>query len=261
MASSPSHLELSHIELGSGTPVVILHGLFGSKRNWGAVAKALSARHRVFAVDLRNHGESAWDDDTRYDALAEDIAAFIHRHGLCPCTVIGHSMGGKTAMTLALRHSKLVEKLVVVDIAPAAKTSGLHAFIKAMQDVPLDTCTDRKDVDAHLSAVIPDTNVRQFLMQNLKREESGFSWQLNLAALDAGIDDIHDFPHFPPGQSYKGRTTFITGGKSDYVQPHHMAEIHRLFPNVTVAPIPGAGHWVHAEAQKAFLAVLWEALA
>lgn len=252
---------LSHTELGSGAPIVILHGLFGSKRNWGNVAKALSARHRVFALDLRNHGESAWDDDTRYDALAEDVASFIHRHALSPCTVIGHSMGGKTAMTLALRQAQLVDRLVVVDIAPAAKSSGLHAFVRAMMAVPLDTCATRKDVEAHLASAIHDAHVRQFLMQNLKREDGAFAWQLNLAALDAGMDDIHDFPDFAHGQSYLGPTTFITGAKSDYVQPHHIAEIHRLFPNVAVTPIPGAGHWVHAEAQDAFLAAVWGALA
>ena len=251
---------LSHLELGSGAPIVILHGLFGSKRNWGNVAKALSARHRVFALDLRNHGDSAWHDDVSYEALAEDIAAFIHRHALSPCTVIGHSMGGKTAMTLALRHAQLVERLVVVDIAPAAKSSGLHAFVQAMRAVPLDTCATRKDVENHLSSVITDAHVRQFLMQNLKREDGAFAWQLNLAALDAGIDDIHDFPDFGPGQSYLGPTTFITGAKSDYVQPQHLGQIHRLFPNVTVTPIPGAGHWVHAEAQEAFLAEVWGAL-
>lgn len=251
---------LSHSELGAGTPIIILHGLFGAKRNWGAVAKALSARHRVFALDLRNHGDSPWHDDVSYEALAADVSAFIHRHALSPCTVIGHSMGGKTAMTLALKAPEQVERLVVVDIAPATNPSGLHAFIKAMLAVPLAACQSRKDVDAHLSPEIKDAGVRQFLLQNLVRENDTFAWRLNLAALDAHMDTIHGFPTFAPGHSFKGPTSFITGANSTYVQPHHSAEIHRLFPNANITPIPGAGHWVHAEAQEAFLGVVWGVL-
>lgn len=253
-------IDLSHVELGTGTPIIILHGLFGSKRNWGAVAKALSARHRVFALDLRNHGESPWDDDVGYEALAADVAAFIHRHALAPCTVIGHSMGGKTAMTLALKHAELVERLVVVDIAPASNSSSLHDFIKAMMAVPLAASQSRKDVEAHLAPVIKDVGVRQFLLQNLVRADDTFAWRLNLSALDAHMNTIHGFPTFAPGHSYKGPTTFITGANSTYVQPHHTAEIHRLFPSAILTPIPGAGHWVHAEAQEAFLAAVWGVL-
>jgi len=253
-------IELAHTELGCGTPLIILHGLFGSKRNWGTIAKALSAHHRVFSLDLRNHGDSPWDTDMRYEALAADVTAFIHRHGLAPCTVMGHSMGGKTAMTLALNTPHMVARLVVVDIAPVTNTSGLHAYVKAMIEVPLADCPSRADVDAHLSMVVPNASVRQFLLQNLGRENGTFSWRLNLTALDAGMDDIHGFPHIPPGHAYLGPTTFITGGASDYVQPEHEGVIKALFPKARIIPILGAGHWLHAEAQEAFLKELWRAL-
>lgn len=246
-------IELSYQDLGQGHPIVILHGLFGSKRNWSAIAKRLSAHHRVLTVDMRNHGESPWVDGMDYRDMAEDVADFIKRHALGPSTVIGHSMGGKAAMTLALSRPELVTRLVVVDIAPVERETGFGAFIDAMAEVPLAACDNRADVEDHLEDVVRDKMVRSFLVQNLVRDEAGFRWRINLAALDTGMDQIADFPTPDHHQSYSGPTLFVAGANSDYIQPHHIGDIAHLFPSSDIAHIPGAGHWLHAEAPEVFL--------
>jgi len=251
-------VELSYTEQGlpQGSPIVILHGLFGSKRNWGAVAKSLSTTHRVFTLDLRNHGESPWVDGMTYEALAADVAQFIYHHGLESCTVLGHSMGGKTAMMLALRKPELVSRLVVVDIAPVQRETDIGAYIKVMANVPLETCKSRTDVEDHISHAVTNIGIRQFLLQNLIREDHKFQWRLNLAALDSGMKDIADFKALPHETHYPGPTQFITGGKSDYVLPHHKSTINTLFPKARIATIKGASHWVHAESHDDFMGVL-----
>jgi len=246
-------IELSYQDIGSGSPIIILHGLFGSKRNWSAIAKRLSAHHRVLTVDMRNHGDSPWVDGMDYRDMSQDVADFVKRHALGPSTVIGHSMGGKAAMTLALTHPELVARMVVVDIAPVERETGFGAFIDAMAAVPLAACDSRADVEEHLADVVRDKMVRSFLVQNLVRDDTGFRWRLNLAALDAGMDEIADFPIPNHHQSYTGPTLFVAGGQSDYIQPHHASDITRLFPKANITHIPGAGHWLHAEAPEVFL--------
>lgn len=250
-------LELSYHDIGHGEPhgepIIILHGLFGSKRNWAAIAKRLSAHHRVVSLDLRNHGESPWVDGMSYVDLADDVAGTIKRLGLGPCTVIGHSMGGKAAMTLALNGPELVKRLVVVDIAPVERETGFSTYIEAMAEVPLATCDSRGDVEAHLAGVVPNAMVRSFLVQNLVREQGTYRWRINLAALDAAMNEIADFPSANHRQSYTGPTLFIAGGASDYIQAHHIPAITRLFPAATISHILGAGHWLHAEAPELFL--------
>jgi len=246
-------VELSFTEQGQGSPIVILHGLFGSKRNWGAVAKALSTTHRVFTLDLRNHGDSPWDESMTYEALAADVSRFIYHHGIEPCTLIGHSMGGKTAMVLALRKPDLVSRLVVVDISPIPRETDIGAYIGVMQDVPLEDCSTRKDIEGHISHAVTSPSIRQFLLQNVVREGQDFRWRINLSALDRGMTDIADFPPLPHNIKYAGPTKFIIGGKSDYVLAHHMKTIYTLFPNADATTFHNAGHWVHVEEQGAFI--------
>ena len=253
-------VELSYQDIGSGSPIVILHGLFGSKRNWSAIAKRLSAHHRVLTVDMRNHGDTPWVQGMDYRDMSQDVADFITRHALGPCTVVGHSMGGKAAMTLALSRAELVARLVVVDIAPVERETGFGAFIDAMAEVPLAACDSRADVEGHLEDVVRDKMVRSFLVQNLVRDDAGFRWRINLAALDAGMDQIADFPIPDHHQSYSGPTLFVAGANSDYIQPHHIGDITQLFPAATVTHIPGAGHWLHAEAPEVFLRELTDFL-
>ncbi len=253
-------LDLAYTDIGHGRPILVAHGLFGSKRNWQGIAKALSRHGRVMSLDLRNHGESPWDDDSSYETMADDIARFIRRHGLGPAAVVGHSMGGKAAMTLALRHPELVRRLAVVDIAPVAYGHDYADIIAAMQEAPLAETDKRAEVQAFLSERIVDPGVVAFLVLNLERAEAGFRWQPNLTAIAAGIDGILDFPKFPHGRSYKGPTLFLAGGASDYIQSHHQAAIAALFPKAVTDLIDGAGHWVHAEQPQAFVARLLEFL-
>lgn len=244
---------LSYSDFGAGEPLVILHGLFGSKRNWSSIAKRLGARHRVLAVDLRNHGESPWDDLHDYPALAADVADFIVRDIGRPVAVLGHSMGGKAAMMLALTRPELVERLIVVDIAPARSSTSLASALHALQAVPLAAYGRRTEVEAALAESIPDPAVRGFLVLNLAAGPRGLEWTVNLDAIELHFDAIVGFPDVPPGQRYEGPTLFIAGGKSDYVRPEHEAEIRRLFPAAMIEVIDEAGHWVHADAPGRFV--------
>jgi pimeloyl-ACP methyl ester carboxylesterase len=249
-------VELVFDERGAGPPLVVLHGLFGAKRNWATIAKALAPRHRVLTVDLRNHGASPWDAVHDYPALAGDVARFIHTHVGGPAAVLGHSMGGKAAMVLALEEPDLVERLVVVDIAPAASRTSLIDALRAMQQVPLAACTRRGEVDAALAESIADPSVRAFLVQNVTTVPHGLAWAVNLEAVERNFPAIVGFPDVAAGRTFTGPTLFVVGERSDYIRPEHHAVIHRLFPAATIEVVAGAGHWVHAEAPDAFLAVL-----
>lgn len=249
-------VELACNDTGSGPPLVILHGLLGAKRNWATVAKALAARRRVLWADLRNHGASPWSDDHTYPAMAGDVARLIETRIGAAATVLGHSMGGKVAMLLALTRPDLVSRLVVVDIAPAVSQGAPRDFLAAMRGAPLATCRTRAEADAALAATVPDPAVRGFLMQNVVNGPGGLSWGVNLDALERHFEAIRGFPEIPPGYAYPGPTLFIAGGRSDYLQPGHAAAIDRLFPGATVETIPAAGHWVHADAPTAFSAAV-----
>lgn len=257
MAEQPTPLPapqaLAYTEAGSGRPLLILHGLFGSKRNWGAIAKQLSSHHRVFSLDLRNHGESPWDQVMTYPALATDVARFIHDHGLGPCDVIGHSMGGKTAMTLALTHPELVRSLIVVDIAPAPSPGTFIHYVEALRAIDLGTVASRKDADALLAPAEKNPGIRAFLLQNLENGADGFSWRVNLDALAAAMKNLLDWPEQPNHRPYQGPSLFLAGGASNYIRPQHHGEIARLFPQSRVEVLPGVGHWAHAENPHLFL--------
>jgi esterase len=257
----PVPVELAVSDTGAGEPVVVLHGLFGSKRNWATIASRLAAGRRVLAADLRNHGESPWDDRHDYPALAADVARVIESKVDGPAAVLGHSMGGKAAMALALERPELVSRLVVVDIAPARSTATPIEFVRALRAVRLADYGQRLDVKEALAEAIPDPAVRAFLTLNLAAGPEGLAWTVNLAALEDNFDAILGFPEPPPGREFGKPTLFIAGGLSPYLQPHHRPAIERLFPAATIEVIAGAGHWVHAEASGAFLAVVQRFLA
>jgi esterase len=252
---------LAHHSFGAGPPLIILHGLFGSARNWTSVAKRFADHHRVFALDLRNHGDSPWRNGMSFPSMAADVVAFMDDHGLERATMIGHSMGGKVAMALALEHGGRVGALVVVDIAPVAYGGGYGAFVEAMQGVDLTDVRRRSDVDARLAAVIEDPGVRAFLMQNLVDREGRYAWRLNLEALGGAMDRIVGFPSELLQRSYDGPTLFLAGARSNYIRPEHDALIRRLFPRARVESVAEAGHWVHADQPKAFVDRVREFLA
>lgn len=248
-------MRLHAIEAGSGPPLVVLHGLLGSARNWGGIARALADSRRVVALDLPNHGGSPWSEAMDYPALAAEVAAAIEGLG-GPAAVLGHSMGGKAAMVLALTRPGLVERLVVADIAPAAYAHSYQPLIRALRAVPLAEVARRADADAFLAPHVPDPGMRAFLLQNLEAGECGYRWRPNLAVLAAAMDDLLGFPSFADGCRYDGPVLVLAGGESDYVRPDHLPEIHRLFPAARLETIAGAGHWLHADRPAAFVAAL-----
>jgi esterase len=248
-------LELAHDAFGAaGPPVLILHGLLGSARNWTSIAKELAGTHRVFALDLRNHGRSPWAGTMSFDEMAGDVAAFIERHGLGAVTLIGHSLGGKVAMRLALTRPELIGRLVVVDVAPVAYAHSFAPFVEAMLQVDLAAVTRRSDAELQLQGAVPDAVMRNFLLQNLVKTDAGFVWRVNLEALAANMAELLGFPTPASDAAYVGPTLFIAGGRSKYVQPEHRPLIERLFPSAEHVVIPGAGHWLHAERPAEFLA-------
>jgi pimeloyl-ACP methyl ester carboxylesterase len=245
-------LRLNVIEMGEGTPVLLLHGLFGAGRNWGGIQKRLAQRHRVLAPDLRNHGESEHAARMDYAAMAEDVAEIIARRGLAPAAVLGHSMGGKVAMALALRHAGMVARLVVADIAPIRYPPALRGYVAAMRAIPLTPGLTRREADAALEAAIPEAGIRAFLLQSLDFGAETPAWKLGLAEIAAAMPEIEDFP---VSGRFEGPVLVLAGERSTYIQPPHYALFRQFFPAARFAMVEKAGHWVHADNPSAFLAL------
>lgn len=245
-------LELAYDGFGErGAPVVILHGLLGSARNWTGVARQLATRHRVLTLDLRNHGRSPWAETMSFDEMAGDVAALIERQGLEDSTLIGHSLGGKVAMRLALTRGELVARLIVVDVAPVTYEHTFGPFVEATRDVDLSRVTRRADADLQLHDRIGDPVIRGFLLQNLVKTDAGFAWRVHLDALAANMPELLGFPS--DEATYDKPTLFVAGGRSDYVRPEHWPIIRRWFPGAEQTAIVGAGHWPHVERPAEFL--------
>ena len=232
-------------------PLLIAHGLYGSARNWGVIAKRLSDDRQIVAVDMRNHGASPWRDSHGYDDMAQDLAEVIDSLG-SPVDVIGHSMGGKAAMALALSHPDAVRRMVVADIAPVSYGHTQIQFIDAMKAVDLDRVNRRSDAEAQLGALGVEDSLQSFLTQSL--DISGKFWRLNLDVLAAEMPKIMSFPAF--SGSWPGAVLFLSGAGSDYVRPEYREVIKALFPAARFAKIPGAGHWLHAEKPREFEAAV-----
>ena len=245
-------LDLSYEVTGEGPPLIVLHGLFGAAQNWRAIAKGLAGSRRVWTLDLRNHGNSPWNGDMSYAAMAGDVRTFMARHGLEGAAVMGHSMGGKAAMTLALTDPDLVGALIVVDIAPMARPPDLRSYVQAMADIDLSHVKRRNEVGDLLAPAVEDRSVRAFLLQNLEMKDGALQWRLNLEAIDRQMEEVGGFPDLLD-RRYGGPTHFIAGALLAYVRPEHRDLILRLFPDTTMSVIAGAGHWVHAEKPDSFL--------
>jgi esterase len=247
-------MRLNIVEAGQGPPVVLLHGLFGAAQNWGAIQRRLAARHRVLALDLRNHGASPHDAVMDYPAMAADVAETIAGVTAAPAAIIGHSMGGKVAMALALTEPQLVSRLVVADIAPVTYPPVLRSYVEAMQAVTLRPGLTRRDADASLAEVIPEPGIRAFLLQNLQLHEDPPRWRLGLDEIAEAMPMVEGFPEFH--SQYGGPVLVIAGERSGYIRPAHEPRFHALFPAARFATVPGAGHWVHSENPAGFLDVL-----
>ena len=226
----------------AGTPLLIAHGLFGSARNWGVIAKRLSADRPVIVVDMRNHGNSPWFDSQSYADMAADLAEVIDQ----PMDVLGHSMGGKAAMVLALKHPEKLRRLIVADIAPVPYQHTQMGPLSAMRQVDPAKVSNRNDAKEQLGDLEP--GVADFLLQSLNMKEK--RWRLNLDVLEADMPQIVGFPDVTG--VFDGPTLFLSGANSNYVLPEHRPIIKPLFPNAKFAKIPGAGHWLHAEKPREF---------
>lgn len=240
---------------GPKPALLIVHGLFGSARNWGAIARQMARDRPVLSVDMRNHAGSFWADSHGYGDMATDLAEVIAAHG-APVDVLGHSMGGKAAMALALTQGALVNRLVVADIAPVAYAHSQSHLIGAMRDLPLEGLKTRAQADAALAARIADKAVRAFLLQSLDLTSEPPQWRLNLDVLDREMARITGWPQDMAFTPFAGPVLFLSGALSDYVLPEHRPAIRGVFPAARFARIPGAGHWLHAEAPRPFVETL-----
>lgn len=246
-------VSLYYREYGTDGPaIVLLHGLFGSSANWGSIARELSGRYHVIVPDLRNHGQSPHVDDMDYPAMAGDVAALCGEFALDRPVIVGHSMGGKVAMCLALEQLDTVRALGVVDIAPVAYAHDFTAILDAFESVNLQALQRREQADQQMASYVPDPRVRAFLLQNLVRDADGWHWRLNLAALRANMSQITGFDCAHTGP-YDGPTQFIYGENSDYVLPDYHPRIRQLFPAAGFCSVANAGHWVYAEQREGFL--------
>ncbi|XP_077597375.1 sn-1-specific diacylglycerol lipase ABHD11-like [Stigmatopora nigra] len=243
----------------SSTPLVFLHGLFGSKSNFQSIAKSLVQRtgRKVLTVDARNHGNSPHHPELTYEAMSGDLLQLLTQLHIDKCILIGHSMGGKTAMTTALTQPALVERLVVVDISPAQSNtrSDFHLYIDAMRDVnvpsDLPRSTARRSAEDQLRHRVKEHSLRQFLLTNLVERNGSYAWRVNLDAVSTHLDDLMSFPSVD--STYQGPTLFLGGAKSPYISSEDYPKIERLFPCASIQYIPDAGHWIHAEKPLDFI--------
>ncbi len=247
-------MELYAREFGQGSPVIILHGLFGFSDNWQTIAKGLADEHTVITPDLRNHGRSPHLPTHTYLDMANDVQAYMEAHWIFSAALVGHSMGGKAAMQLALSHPDAVERLVVVDIAPTQADDNQSSIFAALLDMDLSKMTDRKTAETYLAERVSEVGTRQFLLKNITREDDGtFTWKMNLPVLWKFYNDILGPVQ---GEPFDKPTLFIRGSQSNYIKDAEIPFLKTLFPQAEVATVEGAGHWVHADKPAALLALL-----
>lgn len=244
-------MKLNFRKLGSGHPLFVLHGVFGSADNWQTVGKELADDFTVYLIDQRNHGNSPHDDAMNYEVMTDDLQELIRDEGLDSIYLMGHSMGGKAAMHFATIHPDLIDKLIVVDIAPKYYSPHHQQIFKGFRSVDLANVKSRKEADDGMAKIIPEFGVRQFILKNLTRGNNGFAWKINLAAIEKNIEIIGE--GLPDNAVFEKATLFIGGTKSKYIQEEDERIIKRHFPSSTIEMIDGAGHWVHAEKPRELL--------
>ena len=253
-------MELYYRHLGEGPPLIIVHGLYGSSDNWMNIARQLAEHYSVYLVDQRNHGESPHSAIHNYDAMRDDLIGFMDRQGLAKAVLLGHSMGGKTVMHLAISEPGRVEALLVLDMSPFTCEPGRHSsqyslhtgIINGMLEVDFTRVEKREDVEEQLAGSIQSSRIRSFLMKNVVRNKDGsYRWRLNIEAIADEMDAIFaglDTATQVEGQGSTGYPVlFVRGELSDYISDDCILEIRQIFPAAEFATIPGAGHWLHVE--------------
>jgi esterase len=255
----PAVVELAHSEFGRPdcAPLIILHGFFASSRNWKFIAEKLGAAHRVFVVDLRNHGASPHHPVMDYPAMAEDVRLFMARRGLAKASLLGHSMGGKVAMWLALNDPDAVNKLIIADIAPTSYSHNFETTISALQRLPLAEIGNRKQAEEFLAPAIPELGYRQFLLQNLVLQGGRYRWRVDLDIFARSAPAVVAFPDAAHLAPYRDSALFVAGAESNFVKAE---TVFPLFPKAEIKSLAGAGHWLHVQQPESFLAAVLDFL-
>ena len=244
---------------GDGPPLIILHGLFGTLENWGSQVTALSQHYQVISVDLRNHGRSPHSQTMNYTLMAADVIELMDHLRVSGSAIIGHSMGGKVAMQVALNYPQRVTQLIVVDIAPVSYSAHHEEIFKGLFSIELASLSSRTAADTQLKAYTADPGIRAFLLKNLyRKQDKAFAWRFNLQVLRQSYQHLS---LAPSGTIFDGATLFIKGKNSDYILPQHQGPITALFSKATFKMIEGAGHWPHAEKPKVFSSIIIKFLA
>lgn len=246
---------LYHREFGNpeNPPIVVLHGLLGSSRNWLKMASLLSKEYWVCLLDLRNHGKSFHHNQMDYSDLVEDLEQWRNTQSITRFNLIGHSLGGKIAMKYSVLHPRIIESLVIVDIAPRDYSPHYRREFEALNHLPLERINSRKDAEDFIFPWVPDWAMRQFLLTNLQRSgKSSFSWQINLGALTEALVDLSRNP-LTLGQCFTGRTLFLKGDQSRFVLPSDYPSVHAYFPKTTITTLKESGHNPHIDQPEAFL--------
>jgi esterase len=254
-------LALNNKTFGQGDPLIILHGLFGTLDNWQTLGRQISEQYMVYLIDQRNHGRSPHTDAMDYEMMANDLHYFLEDNWIFRANILGHSMGGKTAMQFALQYPDMVNKLIIVDIAPKEYVGGHQPIFDALFSLDLNNIEARKEADLQLQQQVKDYGVRQFLLKNLARDKAsgGFRWKMNLPVIYKHYQDILAPPELI--SPFEGKVLFIRGGRSGYIADEDFMEIYYWFPNARIETIPKAGHWVHAEAPNLLLNMVMDFLA
>jgi len=249
-------LRLFYKQYGEGKPpLFILHGIFGMLDNWHNIARQLSENYTVYTIDARNHGQSAHSDEMGYDVMCDDVIELANDLQIDSFILMGHSMGGKTAMWIAHNYPQRVSKLILVDIAPKAYKPGHHQYFKAFEEINWSAMSNRKEIDEALSAYEDNVGVRLFLAKNIERVDSGgFMVKCHIPALKSAYEEIIGPLHF--SKTYTGEVLFILGAESHYLKEDDKPYINTWFPLSQYVYIEGAGHWVHADNPKAFYEAL-----
>lgn len=238
-------MKLNFKKAGSGPPLVILHGLFGSADNWFSIARELQEDFTLYLIDQRNHGDSPHSEEWNYQVMVEDLHELFEEEGLEKVFLMGHSMGGKTAMNFALSYPERVEKLIIADIAPRYYPVHHQEILNGLKALPISSIKSRKEADELLANYIPELGIRQFLLKSLGRDANGFVWKINIPVIAANIEEVGQ--QLESDEQYLGDTLFLGGERSDYIQASDLEEIISFFPNYQLKTISNAGHWLHAE--------------
>ncbi len=254
-------VELNHRITGEGAPLILLHGLFGSLENLGGIARRLQDDWQIHALDQRNHGSSPHTETMDYPAMASDVIAYMDRQGIEKACILGHSMGGKVAMQVALQAPARVERVIVADIAPVSYKPRHDAILEGLKSIDLNAVASRQDADQRLAEQVDALATRQFLLKNLERVprdeqlEGGplFRWRLNLPVIDACYGNLSQAPE--GDGPYQGPVLFLKGADSAYIQEKHRESIQQLFPAAELRVIQDTGHWLHAEKPDTFAAL------